>query len=286
VSNWATIGFNVIWVSVFWQQILKSKGDRAMEEKSIPQIRDWVEPAHPMVLKFRDDLITIYRLIRDKFQKPLDETFDKVSREIGYLVTTTLPLTIEVAEGGNIKSIELGAEHLRGTIFEKSFAPILKKMGGMDAEKNFKLTAGTYNIYLIWFDALKLRFRTDWIEPAHFRDYLKLRDRFKDILRFDWIEPAHVALGGMAPSPVDPDVMEPAHFKPTPSPWREKVLVAVIDEVYPELRLIERISKLKDILRHRVPPDVIEPAHFRDIAGRLPRELVVEFEELLRKHGL
>lgn len=257
-----------------------------MAEKRIPKIRDWVEPAHPMVLKFRDDLITVYGIIRDKFQGQLDQTFDKVSREIGYLVTTTLPLTIEVARNGNIKSLELGGEHLQGTIFEKSFAPVLKKMSGMDGEKRFKLAQGTYNIYLIWFDALKLRFRTDWIEPAHFRDYLKLRDRFKDILRFDWVEPAHVALGGMTPSPVDPDVIEPAHFKPTPHPWREKVLVAVLDEVYPELRLIDRIGKLKDILRHRVPPDVIEPAHFRDFARRLPRELVVEFEALLRKHDL
>lgn len=257
-----------------------------MAEKMIPKIRDWVEPAHPMVLKFRDDLISIYRLIREKFQIQLDETFDKVSREIGYLVTTTLPLTIEVGKGGNIKNIELGGEHLHGTIYEKRFAPILKKMRGLDGEKSFQLSEGTYNIYLIWFDALKLRLRTDWIEPAHFRDYLKLRDRFKDILRFDWIEPAHVALGGMGPSPVDPDVIEPAHFKPSPDRWREKVLIAVIDEVYTELRLIDRISKLKDILRHRVPPDVIEPAHFRDFARRLPRELVVEFEALLRKHGL
>lgn len=257
-----------------------------MEEKRIPKIRDWVEPAHPMVLKFRDDLISIYGLIREKFQPQLDTTFDKVASEIGYLVTTTLPLTIEVAKGGNIKKIELGAEHLRGTIFEKSFAPVLKKMGRLDGEKSFNVAEGTYNLYLIWFDALKLRLRTDWIEPAHFRDYLKLRDRFKDILRFDWIEPAHVALGGMAASPVDPDVIEPAHFKPTPHPWREKVLVAVIDEVYPELRLIDRIGKLKDIIRHRVPPDVIEPAHFRDFSRRLPRELVAEFEALLAKHGL
>ncbi len=257
-----------------------------MAEERIPKSRDWVEPAHPMVLKFRDDLIAIYRLIRDKFQEQLDDTFDRVSRDIGYLVTTTLPLTIEVVGGGNIKNIELGAEHLQGTIFEKNFAGILKKMQGMYDEKDFKLAEGAYNIYLIWFDALKLRLRTDWIEPAHFRDYLRLRDRFKDILHFDWIEPAHMVLGGMAPSPVDPGVIEPAHFKPTPERWREKVLIAVIDEVYPELRLIDRIGRLKDILRHHVPPDVIEPAHFRDFAQRLPKELVVELEALLRKHGL
>jgi hypothetical protein len=257
-----------------------------MADQKFTSIRDWVEPAHPMVLKLRDDLLAIYRLIRDKFQQPIDETFDKVAREVGYLVTTTLPLSIEVAKGGNIKSIELGADYLRGTIFEKSFSPIFKKMSGMDAEKGFKVSEGTYQIHMIWFDALKLRLRTDWIEPAHFNDYLRIRDRFKDIFRFDWIEPAHVVLGGNVPSRVDPEVMEPAHFKPSADPWREKVVIAVIDEVYPELRLIERIGKLKDILRHRVRPDVIEPAHFRDLERRLPPDVLVEIEEVLRKHGL
>jgi hypothetical protein len=256
-----------------------------MADQQFVSIRDWVEPAHPMVLKYRDDLLAIYRLIRDKFQQPVDDTFDKVAREIGYLVTTTLPLSIEVAKGGNIKSIELGAEYLKGTIFEKSFAPVFKKMAGMDAEKGFKVTEGAYQIYLIWFDALKLRLRTDWIEPAHFRDYLQLRERFRDVFRFDWIEPAHVVLGGAAPSVVDPNVIEPAHFKPTPDPWREKVLIAVIDEVYPELQLIERISKLKDFLRYRVRPEVIEPAHFKDLAQRLPQAVLAEIEAVLRKHG-
>lgn len=256
-----------------------------MADQQFVSIRDWVEPAHPMVLKYRDDLLAIYRLIRDKFQQPVDDTFDKVAREIGYLITTTLPLSIEVAKGGNIKSIELGAEYLKGTIFEKSFAPVFKKMAGMDAEKGFKVTEGAYQIYLIWFDALKLRLRTDWIEPAHFRDYLQLRERFRDVFRFDWIEPAHVVLGGAAPSAVDPNVIEPAHFKPTPDPWREKVLIAVIDEVYPELQLIERISKLKDFLRYRVRPEVIEPAHFKDLAQRLPQTVLAEIEAVLRKHG-
>jgi hypothetical protein len=257
-----------------------------MADQKFTSIRDWVEPAHPMVLKFRDDLLSIYRLIRNKFQQLIDETFDKTAREIGYLVTTTLPLSIEVAKGGNIKSLELGADYLKGTIFEKNFAPVFKKMAGMDSDPNFKVTEGTYQVYMIWFDALKLRLRTDWIEPAHFRDYLQLRDRFRDVFRFDWIEPAHIALGGNVPSRVDPEVIEPAHFKPIADPWREKVLIAVVDEVYPELRLIERISKLKDFLRHHVRPEVIEPAHFRDLVRRLPQEVLAEIESVLRKHGL
>ena len=92
-------------------------------------------------------------------------------------------------------------------------------------------------------------------------------------------------LGGAAPTPGDPDVIEPAHFKPSPDPWREKVLIAVIDEVYPELRLIERIGKLKDFLRYRVRPEVIEPAHFKDLARRLPETVLAEIEAVLRKHG-
>ena len=257
-----------------------------MADQRFTSIRDWVEPAHPMVLKFRDDLLSIYRLIHDKFQQPIDKTFDKVAQEIGYLVTTTLPLSIEVAKGGNIQNIELGADYLKGTIFERSFAPVFKEMSGMDSDKNFNVTEGTYHIYMIWVDALKLRLRTDWIEPAHFRDYLQLKERFRDILRFDWIEPAHVAIGGSVPSHVDPEVMEPAHFKPSPDPWREKVMIAVIDEVYPELRLIERISKLKDFLRHHVRPEVVEPAHFRGMARRLPQEVLADIEAVLRKHGL
>ena len=139
---------------------------------------------------------------------------------------------------------------------------------------------------MIWFDALKLRLRTDWMEPAHFRDYLKLKESFKDILRFDWVEPAHVALGGEVPSRVDPDVMEPAHFRPSTDPWRDKVLIAVIDDVYPELRLVERISKLKDIMSSRVvKPEVMEPAHFKKFARRLPEEVLVDIEAVLRKHG-
>jgi hypothetical protein len=63
-------------------------------------------------------------------------------------------------------------------------------------------------------------------------------------------------------------------------------MIAVIDEVYPELRLIERISKLKDFLRHHVRPEVVEPAHFRDMARRLPQEVLADIEAVLRKHGL
>ena len=129
-----------------------------MDEKKAAIIRDWVEPAHPMVVRFYDDLLAIYRRIRDKFQQRIDETFDATSRTIGFLVTTTLPLTLEIDKKG-------------------------------------------------------------------------------------------------------------------------------IDEIYPELGLVERITRLKDLLRTRVRPDVMEPAHFRDIGRRLPSEALAEIDAVLRRFG-
>ena len=256
-----------------------------MADKKAAIIRDWVEPAHPMVVKFHDDLISIYKHIREQFQEKIDQVFDKVSRDIGFLITTTLPLTIEFAEEGRVKQIALGAENLKNTLFEKSFAPLFKEMARKDPEFDKAIAPGTYNLYLLWYNALKLKLRTDWIEPAHFRDYIQIREQLSRFLHFDWVEPAHVALGAGSFSAVDPNVIEPAHFQPSAEQWREKVLIAVLDEVYTELRLVDRIAKMKDILRFRVRPDVIEPAHFQDIKPSLPREALEEIEAVLKRYG-
>jgi len=58
------------------------------------------------------------------------------------------------------------------------------------------------------------------------------------------------------------------------------VLISVIDEVYPELRLAERISLTRQTLR-RVHPEVMEPAHFR---GSLGAEIALrEIAQLFRR---
>lgn len=256
-----------------------------MADKKAAIIRDWVEPAHPMVVKFHDDLISIYKHIREQFQEQIDQAFDKVSREIGFLITTTLPLMIEFAEEGKIKQIALGSENLKNTLFEKSFAPLFKEMLRKDPVFDKTIAAGTYNLYLLWFDALKLKLRTDWIEPAHFRDYIRIREQLSRFLHFDWVEPAHVALGAGSFAAVDPNVIEPAHFQPSAEQWRDKVLIAALDEVYTELRLLDRIAKMKDILRFRVRPDVIEPAHFHDIKPSLPKEALEEIHAVLKRYG-
>jgi hypothetical protein len=49
--------------------------------------------------------------------------------------------------------------------------------------------------------------------------------------------------------------------------------------------LVERITRLKDLLRSRVRPEVMEPARFRDIGRQLPREALAEIEAVLRRFG-
>jgi hypothetical protein len=56
-------------------------------------------------------------------------------------------------------------------------------------------------------------------------------------------------------------------------------LISVIDEVYPELRLVDRVSAFRQAARRAVLPEVMEPAHFRQIAGELLRQVRPEVME-------
>lgn len=260
-----------------------------MDEKAFARIRDWVEPAHPAIVKQFEDLVSIYRVIREKFQERIDKAFDRASREIGFVVTTTLPVTLEVAGKGKPVQWKV-SEQLKGSLFEKA---ILEAVGEPHPDPWKAVSPGTYKLYLVWYDALKLKLRKDWLEPAHFLrpDIL---ERITDVVR------------------VRPEVQEPAHwFHPAVTiPVEDQVLISVIDEVYPELRLAERVSLTRQLLR-RIRPDVMEPAHFRldpraelvlrEIAQLLrrvrpdvmepahfrpvERDVLAEIESVLRKYG-
>lgn len=232
-----------------------------MTEKEFARVRDWVEPAHPMVVKLYDDLLAIYTHIREKYQTEVDKAFDRVSRQIGFVVTTTVPVVFEVGDKGIVKRISMGAEHLQDTLFDRELTTALKKLMGHPIPL---VSAGTYKLYLLWFEALKLKLRTDWMEPAHFR-----MQRFVSRIR-----PELVAR-------VRPEVREPAHwFDPgTAIAAEEAVLISVIDEVYPELRLADRIASYREVLRRQVRPEVREPAHFRRMEHGMSPESP---EELLR----
>lgn len=220
-----------------------------MEEKIFARIRDWVEPAHPAVVRLYDDLITIYARIREKYQGEIDTAFDRISRQIGFVVTTTVPVVLEVGDKGEHNRISMGAEHLKDTLFDKE----LSKVFGPQPDP-WKVAAGKYNLYLIWFDALHLKLRTDWMEPAHFFKERDIRTSAvsgissKALKRgWEWQEPAHWFDPGIAIA------------------VEELVLIEAIDRVYPELRLVDRVAFVRDALRKRVRPEVMEPAHFHRI---------------------
>jgi hypothetical protein len=241
-----------------------------MDEKAFARIRDWVEPAHPAVVKQFEDLVSIYKVIREKFQGRIDQAFDRASREIGFVVTTTLPVTVEIPKRGEAVKWTV-SEPLKGSLFEKA---ILEAVAGPSPDPWKAVSPGAYKLYLVWHDALKLKLRKDWLEPAHVGRH--------------WLEPAHFLRPDILERipeavRVRPEVLEPAHwFHPRLTiPVEDQILISVIDEVYPELRLAERVFLTRELLR-KLRPEVMEPAHFRP----MERDILAEIESVLRKYGV
>jgi hypothetical protein len=204
--------------------------------------RDWFEPAHPGVIRLYDELIQIYRQMREQ-QKEIDTAFDRVASQIGFVVTTTLPVRVEVGEDGVIKGAQLDGESLRGTLFEKELGPFVARL----KEKKFSgVPAGDFRFYLIWYDALRLKLNRDWFEPAH------VLQGVLNSFTAQTIESAAVR----------PEVREPAHwFDPGIAiAIEDAVVISAIDEVYPELRLAERIATDRLAIR-QIGPGIREPAH-------------------------
>ena len=116
-----------------------------MSESVFRNLRDWTEPAHPGVIRLYDELIQIYRQMREQ-QKEIDAAFDRVASQIGFVVTTTLPVRIEISEDGVIKGAQLDGASLRGTLFEKELSPFI---GRLKDKKLASVPAGTFRFYLI-----------------------------------------------------------------------------------------------------------------------------------------
>jgi hypothetical protein len=209
--------------------------------------RDWVEPAHPVIVQQLEDLVSLYRVIREQFQERIDDVFDSASRQIGFVVTTTLPTVIQVGQSGKAGTVAFKAKNLVGTIFEREFTPVFKEMSGKLAEA--KVKPGDYSLLVLWYEAFKLKLKTDWMEPAHFQR------------------------SGISPEIVEeltlrvpPEVQEPAHWFDAGINLvkEEEVLISAIDEVYPEFKLADRIAAGRQESRFRVP-GIREPAHFRQL---------------------
>ncbi len=213
-----------------------------MSESVFFKLQDHREPAHPGVIRLYDELIQIYRQMREQ-QKEIDAAFDRVASQIGFVVTTTLPVRIEIGEDGGVKGAQLDGASLRGTLFEKELGPFVARL----KDRKFRgVPAGSFRFYVIWYDALRLKLRRDWIEPAHV---------LQGILNSFVAQETEFAA-------VRPEVREPAHwFDPGVAiAIEDAVVISAIDEVYPELRLTERIAADRLAIR-RIGPGVREPAH-------------------------
>lgn len=211
-----------------------------MAETMIP-LRDWVEPAHPTLVQLHDDLVLLYTHVREQYQARVDKAFDDVSREIGYVVMTTAPVVLEITDRAKPLGLQMGAPTLKGTLYERAFREALNPQP-LPPRPEFKLSGTSYNLYLVWYSALKLRLRTDWMEPAHVT-----------------VTAEQAAARRAVPYP-----REPAHWFDAGSflPQEELVLINAIDTVYPELRLADRITATRNLAR-ALRPGVREPAHFR-----------------------
>jgi hypothetical protein len=231
-----------------------------------------------VLVEYHDQLRALYHHIREAYQPEIDDIFDRVSRQIGFVVTTTVPISLQVVDGTVKRAAINEKSPLAGTLFDKSLSKVLRGLSGDQVPLK---ESGTYEIYLIWHDALKLKLRMDWVEPAHHPfarrvdlTRLPLRRLVPERERIDVVWESH----------------EPAHwFDPGAAiDAEEAVVISVIDEVYPDLRLIDRLMAFRRFDRRIVPPEVQEPAHFRladELKAAAAVDVLAELADMLRRYG-
>ena len=137
------------------------------------------------------------------------------------------------------------------TLFSKRTYHHAAKLGYHIAWDNINgVEPGTFK--LVSKEALKLKLKVDWIEPAHYRDFRAVA--------------VQTAVVQDLPAQLNPGVREPAHWFDAGFALakEEELLIAAIDEVYTDLKLAERIAVARRATIRNIP-GVREPAHFRDI---------------------
>jgi hypothetical protein len=222
-----------------------------------------MEPAQPAIYRQHETLIRIYKLIREGFQAEIDQVFDNVSEKIGMVITTSLPFRMQIKSHKIVNAEVMLAQNEKASLYHSELNSVLAKMNGKETSK---VSDGNYELYAFWHDALKMKLKTSWMEPVHFRGILDKPAAY-ELGKYSWMEPVHW---------FDPrlDLV-----------LDEKIVISAIDEVYPDLRLEERVFSIrKDLYRQmtgvtepvhqpsfpgvREPvhvPGTREPAHFRDI---------------------
>jgi hypothetical protein len=218
------------------------------------------EPAHTSVVRHYEDLVAILKHLRES-QEEIDRAFDDIASQIGFVFTTTVPVTVEVEKGGKIERIALRGDHFKGTLFEKGLMPILEeRLRQLPEGRENRLHSGVYEIYVIWYDALKLKLGAITFrpppEPAHFH----LSQELGGASFRPPPEPAHFSPGGISGILAGnlADRLVGIIFRPPPEPahWFDRgaliseldqVLIVALDEVYGELKLLERINSFRQL---------------------------------------
>ena len=208
----------------------------------------WHEPAHPGVIRQLSDVVSVYRAIREKVQPQIDKAFDEASRQIGFVVATTLPVAVTVDDKGKVTAVTIGGQ-FKGTLFERELAKAFTPLIG---QKLAGVSPGTYQLYAIWQAALSLVLQHYWLEPAQPGTVLGTGDLQVQAFKRP------------------PGVHEPAHFLDAAIQLtaEDTIVIAAIDQVYPELRLAERIAHARTATRSvRVLPIVEERVQFREVSA-------------------
>lgn len=226
-----------------------------MSDSFLTRLRDRTETAQPTVIRQYDNLVRVYQVLRER-QKEIDAAFDKVATQIGYLVTTTLPVRLEVGDQGSVKKAFFDSDALRGTIFEKELSPFLQDLGKKPLNS---VDAGTYRLYLIWHDALKLKLQLNWVEIVSLRPIATIFPPHPNEYT-QWFDP------GMAIAIED------------------AVVILAMNEAYPDLGIVERISSNRlAIAQMRLPHAQEKPAYLEQRFGGKEREVLTEVRAMLDK---
>lgn len=216
------------------------------------------EPAHLSVVRYFEDLVAILKHLREFQEKKIDPAFDEIASNIGFVFATTMPVAMVVKEGGEIGEVSLRGEHLKGTLFEKILLPVVTELLHGLPGKERRLQPGAYDFYVIWHEALKLKLGSITFrpppEPAHFHP----TGESAGISFRPPPEPAHFG-GGLAGSLAGRLAgLGSIIFRPPPEPahWFDRgsliseldqVLIVALDEVYGDLKLLERINAVRQM---------------------------------------
>jgi hypothetical protein len=208
--------------------------------------RLWAERPRRSAIRFHEDLIQVYRSMKEH-QREIDLAFASVASRIDFGATTTFPVRAEVESWGILRSLDPDGDSAGLAVLGREFKPFLEALNGRTLRG---VAPGTWHFYLIWHDALLLELKCDVYAPVQMLP----------------------ALIDMLTAPA-----EPARFA-SPLPEGDTLTISAINAAYPELHLADRMSAKRTSGR-RIASQAMEPAPPSD-------SLLAELQTVLQDFGM